>query len=68
MLIDTDKIKAVLDDTTLTDYQIEKAIGISRVTVRRYREKGMGSMKLDNAVKFMELYKQRQALYQRYSK
>ena len=68
MLIDTDKIKAVLDDTTLTDYQIEKEIGISRVTVKRYREKGMGGMKLDNAAKFMELYKQRQELYQRYSK
>ena len=68
MLIDTDKIKAVLDDTTLTDYQIEKEIGVSRTSVKRYREKGVGGMKLDNAVKFMELYKQRQALYKRYSK
>lgn len=68
MLIDTDKIRAVLDDTTLTDYQIEKEIGVSRTSIRRYREKGMGSMKLDNAAKFMELYKQRQELYQRYSK
>ena len=68
MLIDTDKIKAVLDDTTLTDYQLEKAIGVSRTSIKRYREKGMGGMKLDNAAKFMELYKQRQELYQRYSK
>lgn len=68
MLIDTDKIRAVLDDTTLTDYQIEKEIGISRVTVRRYREKSMGGMKLDNAAKFMKLYTQRQELYKRYSK
>lgn len=58
MIIDTNKIELLLSNKNLTDYQIEKMTGVSRVTVKQYRQNGINSMKLVNAVKLLDGYKQ----------
>ena len=65
MIIDTEKIELLLKDENLTDYQIEKISGVNRVSVKKYRQNGIDSMKLNNAIKLMEGYKK---LSKKYSK
>lgn len=65
MIIDTEKIELLLKDENLTDYQIEKISGVNRVSVKKYRQNGIDSMKLNNAIKLMDGYKK---LSKKYSK
>ncbi|MCL8205282.1 hypothetical protein M5361_08865 [Ligilactobacillus agilis] len=58
MIIDANKIELLLSNKNLTDYQIEKMTRVSRVTVKQYRQNGINSMKLVNAVKLLDGYKQ----------
>ena len=58
MIIDTEKIELLLKDKNLTDYQIEKISGVNRVSVKKYRQNGIDAMKLNNAIKLMNGYKE----------
>lgn len=68
MIIDTDKIKILLNDETLTEYQIEKMTGVNRVSVKKYRENGIDAMKLNNAIKLMNGYEHLKKISKKYSK
>lgn len=68
MIIDTDKIKILLNDETLTEYQIEKITGVNRVSVKKYRENGIDAMKLNNAIKLMNGYEHLKKMSEKYSK
>ncbi len=68
MIIDTEKIKILLNDETLTEYQIEKMTGVNRVSVKKYRENGIDAMKLNNAIKLMNGYEHLKEISKKYSK
>lgn len=63
MILDIDRIKAVLYDESISGYEIERATGISRTSIHKYRN-GRNEFKnitLDTLLKLAEFDKKKSA-------
>lgn len=63
MILDIDRVKAVLYDESISGYEIEKAVGIKRTTVHNYRtgKNQFKNITFDTLLKLAEFDKKKSA-------
>lgn len=63
MILDIDRIKTVLYDTNISGYQIERATGISRTSIHKYRsgKNDFRNITLDTLIKLAAFDKRKSA-------
>ena len=63
MILDIDRIKAVLYDESISGYEIEKAVGIKRTTIHNYRtgKNDFKNITLETLLKLDEFDKRKSA-------
>lgn len=63
MILDIERIKAVLYDESISGYEIEKTVGIKRTTIHNYRtgKNQLKNITLDTLLKLAEFDKKKSA-------